>query len=159
MHGSYILYFPIAQFLQDSDKPDSRYTEMEVKLVHPKSVLPEFIQLESVQPEFTQPESELVRPNQPRGLKKVSRFVGRLFRRNVTTPEAVPCGAEPHAICIVRCNYSGQTEGEVSFKEGELIYIINHGKQSSWWFARSKESGKEGYIPSNCVEEWLDEEK
>ena len=32
------------------------------------------------------------------------------------------------------------------------MYIINT-DEGDWWFARSKESGKEGYIPSSYVAE------
>ena len=30
------------------------------------------------------------------------------------------------------------------------MYIIND-KEGKWWFARNKDSGEEGYIPSNFV--------
>ena len=33
------------------------------------------------------------------------------------------------------------------------MYIISV-DEGDWWFARSKESGKEGYIPSNFVAEY-----
>ena len=36
---------------------------------------------------------------------------------------------------------------------GDLLYIIST-DEGDWWFARSKNTGKEGYIPSNYVAEW-----
>ena len=40
------------------------------------------------------------------------------------------------------------------------MYIINT-DEDDWWFARSKDSGKEGYIPSGYVTEYksLDDEE
>ena len=35
------------------------------------------------------------------------------------------------------------------------MYIIDDKKQ--WWFARMKDSGKEGYIPINYVAEYAEE--
>ena len=44
-----------------------------------------------------------------------------------------------------------QTYDDVSFKKGDQMYIINTHDGGVWWFARLKDSGKEGYIPSNYV--------
>ena len=40
----------------------------------------------------------------------------------------------------------------MNFKKGELLYIINS-SEGVWWYARSKHSGQEAYIPSNYVTE------
>ena len=47
-------------------------------------------------------------------------------------------------------DYSSRTDGDLSFKNRELLYIINT-DDGDWWFARSKRTGQEGYIPSNHV--------
>lgn len=39
------------------------------------------------------------------------------------------------------------------FYIGNLLYIIST-DEGDWWFARSKDTGKEGYIPSNYVAEY-----
>ena len=39
------------------------------------------------------------------------------------------------------------------FYKGNLLYIIST-DEGDWWFARSKDTGKEGYIPSNYVAEY-----
>ena len=44
-------------------------------------------------------------------------------------------------------------DDDLSFKKGDLMYILNTDDEG-WWLARSKETGKEGYIPSNHVAEW-----
>ena len=35
---------------------------------------------------------------------------------------------------------------------GEELQIINRGSDDSWWYARSLTTGREGYVPSNCVQ-------
>lgn len=47
-------------------------------------------------------------------------------------------------------DYESCTEEELGFEKGELLCIIN-ANDSDWWFARSKKTEKEGYIPSNYV--------
>ena len=41
----------------------------------------------------------------------------------------------------------------LSLSSGNLLYIIST-DEGDWWFARSKDTGKEGYIPSNYVAEY-----
>ena len=50
-------------------------------------------------------------------------------------------------------NYFAKTPDNLSFVKGDLMYIIN-ADDGDWWFARMKDSGKEGYIPSNYVTEY-----
>ena len=47
-------------------------------------------------------------------------------------------------------DYESRTDNNLSFKKGDLLYIINT-DDKDWWFARSKDSGKEGYVPSNYL--------
>ena len=47
-------------------------------------------------------------------------------------------------------DYDARTDEDLSFKKGEHLEIIND-TQGDWWFARSKASKQEGYIPSNYV--------
>ena len=49
-------------------------------------------------------------------------------------------------------DYSATTDDDLSFKKGDLLYIIDR-DEGDWWFARSKDTGQEGYIPSNYVAE------
>ena len=50
-------------------------------------------------------------------------------------------------------DYSAIADDELSFKEGDLLYFISV-EEEGWWFARSKDTGQEGYIPSNFVTEY-----
>ena len=47
-------------------------------------------------------------------------------------------------------DYESRTDEDLSFKKGDLLCIINT-DDTNWWFARSKNSGKEGYVPSNYL--------
>lgn len=55
-------------------------------------------------------------------------------------------------MCVGEYDFNGSEAEDLSFKKGDLMYIINTDKDM-WWLARSKGSGKEGYIPSNYVTE------
>jgi hypothetical protein len=59
-----------------------------------------------------------------------------------------------HPICIGLYNYSAREFEDLSFTKGDLMYIIDH-KDGDWWYARKKDSGEEGYIPSNYVTEYM----
>ena len=47
-------------------------------------------------------------------------------------------------------DYTAQRDKDLSFNKGEHLEIIND-TEGDWWFARSKATKKEGYIPSNFV--------
>ena len=50
-------------------------------------------------------------------------------------------------------DFDGRRDGELSFKKGDLLYIIST-DEVDWWFAQALTTGKEGYIPSNHVTKW-----
>ena len=53
-------------------------------------------------------------------------------------------------IFVALYDYDARTDEDLSFKKGEHLEIIND-TQGDWWFARSKATKQEGYIPSNYV--------
>ena len=53
---------------------------------------------------------------------------------------------------VAKYDYSARTDGDLGFKRGDLLYIMNSDDED-WWLARAKHSGQEGYIPSNYVVE------
>ena len=59
---------------------------------------------------------------------------------------------------MAKCDYDSQTDEDLGFRKGDLMYIISM-EGEDWWFAKSLETGKEGYIPSNHVAESLDAEE
>lgn len=74
-------------------------------------------------------------------------------------PPAPPVAPKPnndlpgHTIYVGKYDYDSRTDDDLSFRKGDLMYIIST-DEGDWWFARSKDTGKEGYIPSNYVAEW-----
>lgn len=70
-------------------------------------------------------------------------------------PPAPPPKPEPtvtYPIYVGKYDYDSRTDDDLSFKKGDLMYIIST-DEGDWWFARSKDTGREGYIPSNYVAE------
>ena len=55
-----------------------------------------------------------------------------------------------YPIYVAVYDYESRTTDDLGFKRNDLLCIINTDDED-WWFARSKETGKEGYIPSNYV--------
>lgn len=58
-----------------------------------------------------------------------------------------------YPIYVGKYDYDSRTDDDLSFKKGDLMYIIST-DEGDWWFARAKEGGREGYIPSNYVAEY-----
>ena len=54
---------------------------------------------------------------------------------------------------VGKYDYLASTDNHLSFKAGDLLYIMNT-DEGDWWFARSKNTGQEGYIPNNYVAEY-----
>ena len=55
-------------------------------------------------------------------------------------------------IFIALFDYDQRTSEDLSFKKGERLEILNN-QDGDWWQARSLDSKREGYIPSNYVAE------
>ena len=68
-------------------------------------------------------------------------------------PESPPQKESNHPLFVGKYDYFSRANDELSFKKGDLLYILNT-DEGDWWFARSKDTGQEGYIPSNYVAEY-----
>lgn len=55
-----------------------------------------------------------------------------------------------YPVFIALYDYETRTKEDLRFKKGEHLEILDN-KQGDWWFARSKKTRMEGYIPSNYV--------
>ncbi len=55
-----------------------------------------------------------------------------------------------YPIYVAIYDYESRTDQDLGFRRNNLLFIINTDDED-WWFARSKETGEEGYIPSNYV--------
>ena len=69
-------------------------------------------------------------------------------------PPPPPPPKDPgYPVYVGKYDYDSRTDDDLSFKKGDLLYIIST-DEGDWWFARAKDSNREGYIPSNYVAEW-----
>lgn len=55
-------------------------------------------------------------------------------------------------------DYAGQTAGELSIAEGDVLFILERSTEDDWWKAKKKaatdgEDEPEGLIPNNYIEE------
>ena len=55
-------------------------------------------------------------------------------------------------IFIALFDYDQRTSEDLSFRKGERLEIIDN-QDGDWWQARSLDTMREGYIPSNYVAE------
>jgi len=67
----------------------------------------------------------------------------------MSSPPAKP--PKPKNVKLIRAEhaYVAEEEDELSFDEGDLLYILDSTSDPSWWRVRIK--GKEGMVPSNLV--------
>ena len=56
-------------------------------------------------------------------------------------------------VFIALFDYDQRTSEDLSFRKGEQLQILNN-TDGDWWQARSLQTGREGYIPSNYVAEY-----
>lgn len=64
---------------------------------------------------------------------------------------------KPGKVKVVRAlyNYKAQNADELSFDEGQVLYVYDKETHSNWWKAKCE--NKEGLVPSNYVEEQTEE--
>lgn len=53
-------------------------------------------------------------------------------------------------IYVALYDYDARTAEDLSFRKGECLEIIDN-TQGDWWYAKSRSTKLEGYIPSNYV--------
>ena len=56
-------------------------------------------------------------------------------------------------VFIALFDYDQRTSEDLSFRKGEHLQILNS-QDGDWWQARSLQTRREGYIPSNYVAEY-----
>lgn len=67
-------------------------------------------------------------------------------------PPALPQSVQPYQsvkIFVALFDYEARTNEDLSFKKGEHLEVKDD--TGDWWHARSKDTGKDGYIPCNYV--------
>ena len=71
------------------------------------------------------------------------------------SPRLLPAGL-PDAnwpLFVAKYDYDSHTEDELSFRKGDLLYIINT-EEGDWWYAQHKDNGGKGFVPSNYIAEY-----
>ena len=66
------------------------------------------------------------------------------------TPKPVSEGSQ-YPLYRGKYDFFSEDDKYLSFREGDLMYMLN--MVEDWWFARSKQTGQEGYVPNNYVAE------
>ncbi|CBY32129.1 unnamed protein product, partial [Oikopleura dioica] len=53
-------------------------------------------------------------------------------------------------------DYDAESSDELSFKEGDLLYVKRRGDndEDKWWWSRHSDTGREGYVPRNYLGMW-----
>ena len=71
-------------------------------------------------------------------------------RRRASKPDL---NISKYPLFVAIYDYSVEEDKYLGFKKGDLLYIMNT-DEGDWWFAKSKHTGQEGYIPNNFVTEY-----
>lgn len=64
--------------------------------------------------------------------------------------QSIASASSTGRIYLALYDYDARTDEDLSFKKGEHLEILND-TQGDWWYARSRTTKLEGYIPSNYV--------
>jgi amphiphysin len=64
--------------------------------------------------------------------------------------EAAPVAAAGGQQCRALFDYAGEVEGDLPFKEGDVINVVDTSDPSGWWVGEL--NGVQGNFPSNFVE-------
>ena len=56
-------------------------------------------------------------------------------------------------VFVGKCDHDSSKSDELSFKKGDLLYIIGMEKDGQW-FAQLKETRKQGYVSHTDAERW-----
>ena len=84
-------------------------------------------------------------------LKKTRKVQEDTKLKPSTLPVHSSLKEEPsYPLYVAKHSYSSRAHDDLSFKKGDLLYIINK-DEGDRWFAKTKETGQEGYISSYYV--------
>ena len=100
--------------------------------------------------------------NSTRSLKEVHTEISDPTRvaphqQNRYVPEPPPSSQAPESptnvksLYVALYDYDARTHEDLSFTKGEILEVNNEDLGNDWWRARSRNSGKEGFVPSNYL--------
>lgn len=55
------------------------------------------------------------------------------------------------SLYVALYDYDARTHEDLSFKKGEILEVNKDDLANDWWRARSRNTGKEGFVPSNYL--------
>ena len=65
-----------------------------------------------------------------------------------------------YPLYVAKCDFFAFKSNELSFKKGNLLYIMYYDKRHSCYYARAKDTGKEGVVyDADMLEEYKPLEK
>ncbi len=70
-----------------------------------------------------------------------------------TPPPTPPPQQNDVKTYVALYDYDARTDEDLSFKKGDFLEVQAEDCQFDWWMAKSRSSGKTGYIPNNYVAE------
>ncbi|CAF5075622.1 unnamed protein product [Rotaria magnacalcarata] len=73
--------------------------------------------------------------------------------KHTRVPPPIP--AKPGYVSIVKAlyNYTARSPEELSFEEGEILYVTDDAKYKDWYLATTNKNRTGGLVPKNYVEE------
>ena len=66
--------------------------------------------------------------------------------------ESKDTNASNFPLYVAKYDYDAGTDDDLSLRKGDYIFVIST-EEGDWWYARNKETEKEGYVPSNYIAE------
>ena len=78
-------------------------------------------------------------------------------QHNRYVPEPPPSSPAPESptnvksLYVALYDYDARTHEDLSFKKGEILEVNNEDLGNDWWRARSRNTGQEGFVPSNYL--------
>lgn len=102
-------------------------------------------------------------PNSTRSLKEITAEVdatesstqqsNRYVPEPPSSPHPEPSPSAVRPLYVALYDYDARTEEDLSFKKGDVLEVNPEDLGNDWWKARSRETGEEGFVPSNYVAE------
>lgn len=99
--------------------------------------------------------------NSTRSLKEVQAEIPSqdiaISIKNRYVPEPPPSFSVPESptnvksLYVALYDYDARTHEDLSFKKGEILEVNKDDLSNDWWRARSRNTGKEGFVPSNYL--------
>ena len=84
--------------------------------------------------------------------KKNSIALNSYTREPASIQENKDTNASNFPLYVAKYDYDAGTDDDLSLRKGDYIFVIST-EEGDWWYARNKETEKEGYVPSNYIAE------